>query len=675
MDAETTTHVDWMDILQFHIDEESEDILALQNALNECLATPEWHHDPIYSRLYQFLAMCWKYSSMRVQIRGAVSKAYPYDPEMRRDFIQCIKNVRAELDKAENNGKEKQSKKHAAGIQRPDDKDESGRKCIYLDESIPTIVEGCVDALMDAEMIFQRGGDIVTISKEKAKVSGTPKLQTILKIVPVKKRFLLEELSRVAEFYKLAKDEYVITKCEIGYAEHVMERPEHPYRHLTGITTTPTFRYDGSIIDTPGYDEDTGLFYLPSNEYPKVPESPSLDEAKVALKSLLEIFRDFPFAEEWHRSSAVAAILSIISRPILRTSPLFSVTSTTPGAGKGLLVDVISITATGQSYPITSLPKDAEEIAKRLFSIGKSGQRVTKFDNVSGLFGHDHLDAALTDSKASTRKMREHDDISVELQTVFFVTGNNIRYRGDLGRRIIPITLLPETQNPEERTGFIHKDLIRWVSDNHPRLLVAALTILRAYFVAGKPDQGLSTFGSFEQWSDLVRSVMVWIGMDDPNIGRVELQEDTDTGLSDISELINSWYEAWPNKQEYTIAEVVDMVKLQARIERIGDPQHPANQAVLRVGQALTAYDYGSKGRLSELNSRALGQRMPITKGVSRVIDNLQLHSKVKGGRQRVFWVQSANGVESGEKVESEKVKDSDDTGLICDEPDENDPF
>ena len=56
---------------------------------------------------------------------------------------------------------------------------------------------------------------------------------------------------------------------------------------------------------------------------------------------------------------------------------------------------------------------------------------------------------------------------------------------------------------PEEQ-AFNIPDLKAWVLLHRPELLVAALTVLRAYFVAGRPGQGLSPFGSFEAWSDLI---------------------------------------------------------------------------------------------------------------------------------------------------------------------------
>jgi len=41
------------------------------------------------------------------------------------------------------------------------------------------------------------------------------------------------------------------------------------------------------------------------------------------------------------------------------------------------------------------------------------------------------------------------------------------------------------------------------------------LIVVRAYFVAGRPDQA-PKLASFEAWSDTVRSALIWLGEADP---------------------------------------------------------------------------------------------------------------------------------------------------------------
>jgi hypothetical protein len=71
-----------------------------------------------------------------------------------------------------------------------------------------------------------------------------------------------------------------------------------------------------------------------------------------------------------------------------------------------------------------------------------------------------------------------------------------------------------------------------WCRENHPRLVVAVLTLLRAYMLAGRPSQGLAPWGSFEAWRDLIASAIVWAGGPDVMACRPTIagKDDTETG-------------------------------------------------------------------------------------------------------------------------------------------------
>ena len=47
------------------------------------------------------------------------------------------------------------------------------------------------------------------------------------------------------------------------------------------------------------------------------------------------------------------------------------------------------------------------------------------------------------------------------------------------------------------------------------KYIAACLTICRAYIAAGRPDK-LPKLASFGDWSDTVRSALVWLGEADP---------------------------------------------------------------------------------------------------------------------------------------------------------------
>src|SRR5262249_31146303 len=110
------------------------------------------------------------------------------------------------------------------------------------------------------------------------------------------------------------------------------------------------------------------------------------------------------------------------------------------------------------------------------------------------------------------------------LSVCWLTTGNNLSIVGDTHRRLSHVRLESKWEHPEERSGFRYPDLRAAVLEKRSELLSAALTILRAFVVAGRPDMKLLPWGSFEGWSDLVRSAVVFAGMKDPGGARMAMR-------------------------------------------------------------------------------------------------------------------------------------------------------
>jgi hypothetical protein len=70
------------------------------------------------------------------------------------------------------------------------------------------------------------------------------------------------------------------------------------------------------------------------------------------------------------------------------------------------------------------------------------------------------------------------------------------------------------------------------------RLAGATLTILRAYYLAGCPAQKLAPWGSFEEWSRLIRGCLVWVGLPDPIAAHAELRTRADADRVAIEALL-----------------------------------------------------------------------------------------------------------------------------------------
>src|SRR4029078_6718155 len=85
---------------------------------------------------------------------------------------------------------------------------------------------------------------------------------------------------------------------------------------------------------------------------------------------------------------------------------------------------------------------------------------------------------------------------------------------GHLVRRSLGAGLNRKVDRPELRT-FKKPDPVLRALRERPLYVAAVLTILRAFHVAGRPQQ-TAPLASFEDWSGLVRDPLIWLGEPDP---------------------------------------------------------------------------------------------------------------------------------------------------------------
>jgi putative DNA primase/helicase len=175
-----------------------------------------------------------------------------------------------------------------------------------------------------------------------------------------------------------------------------------------------------------------------------------------------------------------------------------------------------------------------------------------------------------------------------------FATGNNLQFVGDMVRRVLICRIDPGCERPDART--FTRNLNDWVPANRPRLLAAALTVLRAYIVAGKPKQAIAPYGSFEEWSGLIRSALVWLGEADPCLSRASLEED-DPVLASLHSVLPLWF-GQIGDRVVTTNEVCAIARddlLLALLEIAGQRRDPDKVDPKRLGKWLLKY----KGRVS----------------------------------------------------------------------------
>jgi putative DNA primase/helicase len=328
-------------------------------------------------------------------------------------------------------------------------------------------------------------------------------------------------------------------------------------RPLTGILESPTIRVDGSLVQTPGYDRQTGLIFRSSTLFPPVPETPTQSDAKNALRTLLDVLADFPMQDDADRSAWLSMVLSMIGRSCINGYvPLFAITANIRGAGKSLLVDVATLIAYGHRASRKAFTRDDDEMRKSITAIAMGAVPSVLFDNLDVQLGGAALDAAITSSTWSDRVLGQSRMTGdLPMRTIWSATGNNMAFGSDVGRRVLPIRLQSPLEAPENRSGFVHPNLLAWIESQRPQLAVAALTILRAYFVAGSPAQSGGEWGSFESWSATIRGAIVWAGGADPLPTRATALAGDDTAAL-LGKLIAGIEQADPTGMGLTTKEI-----------------------------------------------------------------------------------------------------------------------
>lgn len=285
-------------------------------------------------------------------------------------------------------------------------------------------------------------------------------------------------------------------------------------RELYGVTHTPILRQDGTVLETPGYDDATGLLYLPTDglKVPRIPKAPTAEQIKAAVKLILEPVADFPFVSERHRANWAGAMLTPVLRTILPPPyPLFVITAPQPGSGKTLLAKAIGIVHGMVTRP--ELPAEGEEQRKAITTIlSDTTAPVALFDNLAGVVRSSVLEALLTSASYSDRLLGVNRNLSLTNDRLWLGTGNNAKIGGDLARRTYDIAIDPKRPDPFLRTGFAIANLEAWMEQRRGRYLAALLTVARGWVLAGKPSKEARS-DSYAQWDGALRGLLDWSGI------------------------------------------------------------------------------------------------------------------------------------------------------------------
>lgn len=437
----------------------------------------------------------------------------------------------------------------------------------YKQERMAEILDFAEKQLIErGATVFQSGGRLVhPVRLEKLDTGeddGIRRPAGALLVRTIASYRLKEYLTTHVAFFVTTMSGFKRIAAPLAVVSHLQAR-EDMWRFpvLNGIIETPTLRADGSLLQDEGYDFASGLWAdFNGVEFPEVKSRPSRNDALTALKMLKELLAGFPFVttsngESPSRSAALSAILTAVVRRSLHSAPLHASSAPTPGTGKTLLWDSVGQIATGRPIAAVSQGRTQEEDEKRFFAVLLEGAPLVLIDNVAHPIGGEAICTVLTESTYRGRILGESRTAEVKTNALWLATGNNLTFEGDITRRVIMAKMDAGMEHPETRAFDI--DLKAYIPKYRPRLVAAALTILRAHLAAGLPGaSNLEKFGSFDQWSDWVRGALVWLGEADPCLTRKFIEGDDperEAAAALLAAIYGEWGEKW-----FKVGELLD---------------------------------------------------------------------------------------------------------------------
>lgn len=547
----------------------------------------------------------------------------------------------------------------------------AGGRSRYLPEAYAVLRKTCA--------VFQRGPkNIVRVIRYNAnRIKGRRKFAKVRegtliidRMEPVSLSLLIEEHAAVLKFDGRSGKDVPANFSEQDSLALIAESHTSGLPYLRGVINAPTLRPDGSILHEPGHDEATGLYV--DNGGVRFPverlQKPLTKRDAIRAIQILNIpIRKFPFVGIKNgkcasKSAMLASMITTVIRPALVKDdgspacvPMFCAKASAAGSGKTKLAEIPAAIATGKRPSLLKYrPSSEDEFEKSAETMLMQGVPVILIDNINTELKSQFLEMFLTATEKECRVLGKSKSVVCPNVQTFFVTGNQIEIRGDLHRRTVYCEIDHEVERPEElRFSF---EPVALTLRLRPHLVVACLTLVKAYLDENCPDQGVE-YGSFEEWNVLVRSALIWAGEDDP-LGERKAMEAADGSLQKIRALLSAWWDS--NLQFGGAMAIRTGWNTTGRIIEVSKEHDGEGFADQRLHDALLDFCPDKTG--AAVNSRQLGHylkkylRKPLTCNTSSHAEPVLLRLRAgEEHNQAVYFVERQ--VEGKWPLEDEKIQ------------------
>jgi len=475
-------------------------------------------------------------------------------------------------------------------------------------------------AANDPPALFIRSGQMVYVGVDERQRPS---------IIAVTKAHLRGRLDRAANYLRCGENADVAVAPPVEVVEDILALPPNEWDlpALEVVVEVPTLRPDGTVLDMPGYDEQSRMLYIlaPGFAMDPLPDDPMTDDLDAAVALIDDAIGEFPYADDASRANVFGLLLTPIIRPAISgCTPLALVDAPQSGTGKSLLVDVFSIITTGRPAAMMPYPRTEEEIQKSIGSTLLAGRALVCFDNLEGVLTSPTLALVLTAKEYESRILGVSENMVVPNRATWVVTGNNIRPSGDMPRRCYHIRLDAKSSRPYTGRWFRHENLLAWVVENRAALLRALLLIARTWFQRGRPAAAAELLGSFEDWHRATAGALKVAGVEgflanmDPFLSEAdEMAVQWETFLAELAEV-------YPGGMWFTVGHIISQV----RIATVMSP------CPFTLPDSLGDVDRRKEGSLERAMGRSFGKRHGARFGERE----LYLERRWKSHAKQVEW-------------------------------------
>ena len=415
-----------------------------------------------------------------------------------------------------------------------------------MSDGYDLVAQEVEDALITADLgVYARGANLCYLTS-KEENTGTKNPATGKPFRVVTTQFQSMEVSTMRMFM----DQAAIYEGEFGEPITppeeiakllIAKRGKWRIPQALAISKAQTIDSDGTIIDKPGVHAASGLLLANLPLLPPMPAEPTFDDALASAIRLAELFKEYRFADGPKgpsRTVAMSTLMTPVARGGIVIAPLHGSSAPSGASGKSLIADMAHAILAGTRCPVLTAVKNAEEREKIVASALMSGYPIISLDNVNGELRSDILAQAVEREIVMPRPFGKLELREIRQRSTWIVNGNRLTIQEDMMRRSLMVFLDRGEAHPERH---VYKQRpLEMILANRGRFIADILIMIRAYIVAGRPGL-LTPIASYDDWSAMVRSALVWLGFEDPAL-TMELIKAED----DDSEMWNVLFEVWP---------------------------------------------------------------------------------------------------------------------------------